>query len=109
MRQSADDSITPEAVRDNWAEITDFTDPLYPKGSVSIFDVIFNEFEFDSKCQHSTLFQEASMLLGKVLQDLWAKDEANKSTNPNASPVVYFNHSHNSFDYFHIIDYFDII
>lgn len=33
VRDSANDRIFPEAVRDNWDAITDFKNPLYPKGS----------------------------------------------------------------------------
>lgn len=66
LRDSADDPIVPEAVRDNWDKITDFTDALYPKAN------------------------EASLLLGKVLQDLWEKDEARKNAGSSAplSPIV---------------------
>jgi len=65
LRDSADDPIVPEAVRDNWDKITDFTDALYPKAN------------------------EASLLLGKVLQDLWEKDEARKNAGSSAplSPI----------------------
>jgi len=62
VRDNSIDTILPEAVRDNWAKISDFTDSLHPKDQ-----------------------QEASILLGKVLQDLWAKDEAKEES--NASPV----------------------
>ena len=49
-----------------WDKITDFTDALYPKAN------------------------EASLLLGKVLQDLWEKDEARKNAGSSAplSPIV---------------------
>ena len=32
LRQSANESVHAETVRDNWAQICDFTDSLHPKG-----------------------------------------------------------------------------
>jgi len=61
VRENSTDSILPESVRDNWDQITDFTDGLHPKDQ-----------------------QEASLLLGKILEDLWAKDAA---LTDNSSPV----------------------
>ncbi|XP_057365697.1 peroxisomal multifunctional enzyme type 2-like [Daphnia carinata] len=60
LRESTNDPILPEAVRDNWEQICNFNNSLHPKGS------------------------EASMLLGKVLQDLMEKD-ANRDA--KLSPV----------------------
>lgn len=62
LRESVDDPIVPEAVRDNWAAICDFNNSLHPKNN-----------------------QEASMLLGGILQELMDKDATKKS---NLSPVV---------------------
>ena len=31
LRESSHDSVMPEAVRDNWDQISDFTDSLHPK------------------------------------------------------------------------------
>ncbi len=70
LRQSANESVHAETVRDNWAQICDFTDSLHPKG------------------------QEASLLLGTVLQELWDKDAARAAAGdaatatPSTTPVV---------------------
>lgn len=69
LRQSANESVHAETVRDNWAQICDFTDSLHPKG------------------------QEASLLLGTVLQELWDKDAARAAAGdaatatPSTTPV----------------------
>jgi hypothetical protein len=33
LRESTNDPILPEAVRDNWEQICDFNNSLHPKGS----------------------------------------------------------------------------
>lgn len=39
VRESANDAISPEAVRDNWDTITDFKNPLYPEGKEVILTI----------------------------------------------------------------------
>lgn len=66
LRESVNDPILPEAVRDNWSVICGFNNSLHPKNN-----------------------QEASMLLGGVLQELMDKD-ASKNLSPVVTKVLVF-------------------